>query len=178
MLFQLGITLRRVANHGTTSQEEKDARITESIDKLKRAADLQPSEASAWNNLGLSYFEAEDFQAANDSYTTAINKENAEVRENHGSEENLSFYYKNRGLAYYHQGEMAEAKRDYDDAIRLNPHNADNYFNRGNVFLNQSEFDEAHADFDRAIDLENENAKLYHAKGLAFQAQAEALARS
>ena len=27
MLFQLGITLRRVANHGTTSQEEKDRRI-------------------------------------------------------------------------------------------------------------------------------------------------------
>ena len=73
---------------------------------------------------------------------------------------------------------MVDAKRDYDEAIRLNPHNADNYFNRGNVFLNQSQFEEAHADFDRAIDLENANAKLYHAKGLAFQAQAEALARS
>ena len=35
---------------------------------------------------------------------------------------------------------MGEAKRDYDEAIKLNEHNADNYFNRGNVFLNQSLF--------------------------------------
>ena len=68
---------------------------------------------------------------------------------------------------------MGEAKRDYDEAIKLNQLNADNYFNRGNVFLNQSMFEEAHDDFDRAIDLENTNAKFYHAKGLAFQAQAE-----
>ena len=73
---------------------------------------------------------------------------------------------------------MGEAKRDYDEAIKLNPHNADNYFNRGNVFLNQSAFEEAHDDFNTAIDLENTNAKFYHAKGLAFQAQAEQLARS
>ena len=75
-----------------------------------------------------------------DSYTQAISKETTEVRENNGSKENLSFYHKNRGLAYYHQGEMQEAKRDYDEAIKLNEQNADNYFNRGNVYLNQSLF--------------------------------------
>ena len=30
--YQLGITLRRVANHGATTQAEKDKRIEESID--------------------------------------------------------------------------------------------------------------------------------------------------
>ena len=173
MLFQLGITLRRVANHGSTNAKEKDEKIGESIEKLKRATDLAPNEASAHNNLGLSYFENEEFGLALESYTQAIAKEATEVRENQGSKENLSFYHKNRGLAYYHQGEMGEAKRDYDEAIKLNQLNADNYFNRGNVFLNQSMFEEAHDDFDRAIDLENTNAKFYHAKGLAFQAQAE-----
>ena len=63
---------------------------------------------------------------------------------------------------------MTEAKRDYDDAIKLNQDNADNYFNRGNVYLNQSDFKKAHKDFDRAISLENNNAKFHHAKGLAF----------
>lgn len=64
MLFQLGITLRRVANHGATTQEEKDSRIEESIEKLRKACELQPNEASAHNNLGLSYFENEEFENA------------------------------------------------------------------------------------------------------------------
>ena len=107
------------------------------------------------------------------SYQLAIEKANTAVEERGGNKENLAFYHKNRGLAYYHQGEMDYAKRDYDKAIELHPSNADNYFNRGNVYLNQSDFKNAHIDFDTAIDHENTNAKFFHAKGLAFQAQAE-----
>ena len=59
MHFQLGITLRRDANHGNTSQEEKNAQIEESIANLKKATELQANEASAHNNLGLSFFENE-----------------------------------------------------------------------------------------------------------------------
>ena len=57
---------------------------------------------------------------------------------------NLSFYHKNLGLAYYHQGNMEEAMNQYKTAIDYNEENADNYFNLGNVYLNQSQFDEAH----------------------------------
>jgi tetratricopeptide (TPR) repeat protein len=87
----------------------------------------------------------------------------------------VSFYFKNRGLANYHLGNMKEAEDDYDMAIRLNPNNADNYFNRGNVWLSKEdpEFEKAHQDFDRAVQLEPDNAKLYHARGLAFQSEAE-----
>ena len=127
------------------------------------------------NNLGLSYFENSYYVLAEDHFTQAIT--NAETAKDKSEEnnENLSFYYKNRGLANYHLGKVEEAERDYDVAIRLNPHNADNYFNRGNVWLSKyyPEFERAHQDFDHAIQLEGDNAKLYHAKGLAFQAQAE-----
>ena len=135
---------------------------------MRKATELKPDEASAHNNLGLSYFENEDFSDALGSYTMAITKETTEVTEKNANPENLSFYHKNRGLALYHQGEMEDAKHDYDLAIDYNPANADNYFNRGNVFLNQSDFKNAHRDFDKSIDLENNNAKFYHAKGLAF----------
>jgi lipoprotein NlpI len=65
---------------------------------------------------------------------------------------------------------MLDAKRDYDDAIALNPNSADNFFNRGNVYLSfdEPDFQRAHKDFDEALNLEKGNAKLYHAKGLAF----------
>ena len=73
--FQLGILLRRLANHGVSSQREKDDRIDQSINELRKAVELCPDEAPAHNNLGLSYFENDLFIDALGSYTSAIQKE-------------------------------------------------------------------------------------------------------
>jgi tetratricopeptide (TPR) repeat protein len=91
---------------------------------LKKAVELRNDKASAHNNLGLSYFENEDFEEALNYFTKAI------------SFEQHSFHYNNRGLAYYHIGKLEEAKRDYDEAIHKNPEDPFFYFNRGNVYLN------------------------------------------
>jgi tetratricopeptide (TPR) repeat protein len=155
-LYNLGITLRRVG------------RLDQSIEQLKKATDVQPNKAPAHNNLGLSFFENEDWDDAISSYTKAISLEMQAVNELGVSKENLSFYFNNRGLAYYHLRNFSDAIKDYDEAITLNETNAENFFNRGNVYLNQEMFEEAHADFDRAIMLEPSSAKLFHAKGLAF----------
>ena len=85
---------------------------------------LKGEKASAHNNLGLSYFEREDFEEALTEFTKAINLEPH------------SFHYNNRGLAHYHIGKLEEAKSDYDKAISLNPDDPFFYFNRGNVYLN------------------------------------------
>ena len=86
------------------------------------------------------------------------------------SPSNLAFYHKNRGLAYYNQGELEEAKHDYDRALELEPSCSDTYYNRGNVHLNLDDFKNAHSDFDKAIQLRNSNPKYYHGKGLVYQA--------
>jgi tetratricopeptide (TPR) repeat protein len=67
---------------------------------------MRNDEASAFNNLGLSYFENEQFDEALNAYSTAIQKETTAVDEKNVNPEHLSFYLKNRGLAYYHLGEM------------------------------------------------------------------------
>jgi lipoprotein NlpI len=48
--------------------------------------------------LGLSFFEAEDWDNAYEEFTRAINTKD----DNGQTNENLSFYYKNRGLCLYH----------------------------------------------------------------------------
>ena len=83
------------------------------------------------NNLGLSYFENNEYNLAEDHFTQAITNAESAKDKTEENNENLSFYYKNRGLANYHLGKVEEAERDYDVAIRHNTHNADNYFNRG-----------------------------------------------
>lgn len=89
---------------------------------------MRTEKASAHNNLGLSYFEKEEFDEALSEFSKAI------------SIEPHSFHYNNRGLAHYHIGKLEEAKKDYDDAITLNPEDPFFYFNRGNVFLNQGDY--------------------------------------
>ena len=139
---------------------------------------MMNTEPTYFNNLGLSQFEFENYDAALTSYEQAIKLESTRCNnEPDRSRDNLSFYHKNLGLAYYHMEMFEEAKAEYEKAIGFNSLNADNYFNRGNVFLNKMQFDEAHRDFDEAIEREKKNAKFYHAKGLAFQAEAENLAR-
>ena len=146
--FNKGICLRRLG------------RLDHSIDDLKKAVEMRPEKASAHNNLGLSYFEREDFEEALNEFTKAIDKEKH------------SFHYNNRGLAFYHIGKLEEAKKDYDDAIKLNPEDPFFYFNRGNVFLNQGDYDSAHADYDRAISIQPNNPKFWHSKGLAYEGKA------
>ena len=74
---------------------------------------------------------------ARDQWEEAIKLESDKCRgDPERSEENLSFYHKNLGLALYHQGDMENALGQYELAIGKNAMNADNYFNRGNVKLN------------------------------------------
>lgn len=89
------------------------------------------------NNYGLSLFEDNKFSEAESQFNQAIAEQTKTAKENNSPEfsENLSFYFKNRGLAQYHQGRISEAKESFEEAIRLHPGNADNYFNLGNVYL-------------------------------------------
>ena len=105
-----------------------------------------PTEPTYHNNLGLSYFEREEWEMALSSYEEAIRLEIEKIKAEKGdrSWENLSFYHKNLGFALYHQGDMTRALEEYEKAIEFNDSNADNYFNRGNVRLNEENFELAH----------------------------------
>lgn len=110
--FNKGVCLRRMG------------RLDDSIEELKKAVGLKNDKASAHNNLGLSYFEKEEFEDALSEFTKAI------TLEPH------PFHLNNRGLALYHMGRLDDAKADYDKAIDKNPDDSLVYFNRGNVYLN------------------------------------------
>lgn len=154
------MTLRRI-----------EGRLQESIIELKKACEGS-NKPNYINNLGLSYFEADQMADAEHYFQLAIAEQTKIFEKDQSPEvrENLSFYYKNKGLAMYHQGKMDQAKESFETAIRLHDRNADNYFNLGNVFLSNEkpDFKQAHLNFDRALELEPGNSKLYHAKGLAY----------
>lgn len=113
---------------------------------------------SAHNNLGLSYFENDEFDEALIHYRKAIDLEPSSV------------HYNNRGLAYYHFDKLQEAKEDFEAAISKDPNDPIIYFNLGNVFLNWNppRFDDALYQYKMALDLKKDNVKAQHSIGLTF----------
>lgn len=74
----------------------------------------------------------------------------------------------NRGIAYRRIGDLDRAIRDYDGAIRLNPHAADAFNNRGNAFRAKEQFDRAIRDYDEAIRLNPHYAHAFNNRGIIF----------
>jgi tetratricopeptide (TPR) repeat protein len=48
---------------------------------------------------------------------------------------NISFYYNNRGLMYYHTLCFEDAIKDYEEAIKYDSTSAETFYNRANVYL-------------------------------------------
>src|SRR5580700_8696172 len=60
----------------------------------------------------------------------------------------LSWAYVNRGNGYRDTGDNDRAYDDYDQAIRLNPKDANAYTGRGNVYNAKGDYDRAFQDHD------------------------------
>jgi tetratricopeptide (TPR) repeat protein len=73
----------------------------------------------------------------------------------------------NRCALWITKGNFDRAIADCDEAIRLNPRDADAYVNRGNAQAARRDYDRAIADFDAAIRLNPALAMAYNNRGVA-----------
>jgi tetratricopeptide (TPR) repeat protein len=64
------------------------------------------------------------------------------------------YVYANRAEAYLFQGDRQHALDDYNEAVKLAPHNAKLYYNRGVFNLAQPDVEGALRDFDTALSLD------------------------
>ena len=72
-----------------------------------------------------------------------------------------------RGVDNEEQGQTDPAI-DVDEAIALNPQDAEGYFNRGLAYFFKGDYDQAIADFDESIALDPQDASAYYNRGLAY----------
>jgi tetratricopeptide (TPR) repeat protein len=77
--------------------------------------------------------------------------------------------YNNRGLMYFHCGQLEEAIADYNRALELNPNLAAAYNNRANCYVNQGELIYALVDYDRALDLNPFHLRALINQGVTFR---------
>jgi len=78
--------------------------------------------------------------------------------------------YSNRGLLYARIGELREALRDHNRAVKLAPDMASLYINRSNALVRANRLEAAMRDLEKAIDIGDENlAYAHYNRALLFQ---------
>jgi tetratricopeptide (TPR) repeat protein len=73
--------------------------------------------------------------------------------------------YNNRGFVWHDKGDLDRAIADYNEAIRLDPKQANAYRNRGNAWREKGDLDRAIADLSEAIRLDPKYANAYVNRG-------------
>jgi tetratricopeptide (TPR) repeat protein len=74
----------------------------------------------------------------------------------------------NRGLAYRQKGQLDRALEDFNEAVRLNPNNPNNYNFRGTCYDALKQYDRAIQDYDHALKLYPYSFAVYLNRGITY----------
>ena len=131
--------------------------LDRAMEAYSSAINLNPRNASAYNNRGIVYADKGDLDNAIEHYNTAIKLK-----------PDYAEAYYNRGNAYDNKGEVDNAIRDYTEAIKRNPDFVEAYSNRGTVYLNKHDVNNAIRDYTEAIKRNPDQAEVYYNRGIAY----------
>lgn len=73
------------------------------------------------------------------------------------------------GVQLQNQDRWEEAIAEYDEAIRLDPQNADVYSNRGFAYFKLDQFEQAILDYGEAIRLDPRNPMVYATRAVTYR---------
>lgn len=88
--------------------------------------------------------------------------------------ENLPIAYYNRGNAWYHKKDLANALADINEALAKNPTFAEALIKRGQILKDKGDLDAAMTDLDQAVALAPDNPKAYFVRGLLYSLNGDA----
>jgi protein O-mannosyl-transferase len=121
------------------------------------AATVAPNSPIPPNNLGIAYYERQEYARAIASYERAVTLEPRYAE---------GFY--NAGLACEAEGRSPEALSRYSRAIEANPGYVPAYINKGNLVLAAGKSAEAMDLYERALAIDPGSADAYYHTGLAL----------
>jgi tetratricopeptide (TPR) repeat protein len=116
-----------------------------------------PTDAKAYYDRGLAYYDKKDYDRAIAEYTQAIKLD-----------PNYATAYTNRGCVYGGKGDYDRAIADFTQAIKLDPNDAHAYTNRGIVYYYKKDYDRAITEYTQAIRLDPNDAIAYTNRGIAY----------
>jgi tetratricopeptide (TPR) repeat protein/transglutaminase-like putative cysteine protease len=122
----------------------------EAINYISRAISLDRNNNQYHIELGKVYMDLEDYKKAINTFSKATNAEGSYML----------------GLAYFYDGQQAEAIPHFKKAISLDPYDARAYKELGKIYLDQANYIDARNYIERAVDLDTNYADAYYVLGL------------
>ncbi|HLJ18879.1 MAG TPA: tetratricopeptide repeat protein, partial [Stellaceae bacterium] len=132
-------------------------RAREAVAAGRRAIELDPNHPSALNNLGIAYFDIEDYAAAEQCYRRAI-----------ALDPGFAEAYSNLGNALRTTKRLDEAVEAYNRAIALRPNYAEAYNNLGTALRDQKKAAESEPAYLKALALKPDDPPTLNNLALAL----------
>ncbi len=134
----------------------------EAIKEYGEAIRLDPAFMQAYGNRGWAYLKSGQPGLALQDFATTI--ELGETQKN----QEIDKAYDGKCVAHYDLEQYAEALRDCNTALELNPTNGMAYVNRGNVHRHLGNLEHALADYAKAIEIGSDLAGAYAMRGQVY----------
>jgi type IV pilus biogenesis/stability protein PilW len=143
-------------NSGVELYHQRDyAKATQAY---RKAIDIDPGYAEAYNNLGIIYQEAGDLDRALSNYRKAI-----EINPEYEKALN------NLGVLLYLKGRYEESIRAFQKALALNASNIESHINLGILFKKQGQVDQAIESYRRALAINPLHGEAHYNIGLLHE---------
>lgn len=135
-------------------------KLNEAENGFRKAAELNPNYADAYNNMGVTLQELGKLDEAIAAYHRAL-----EINPTHAEA------YNNIGNMLQYQGKLGEALASYHRALEIKPAYAEAHNNIGNTLQEQGKLDEAIIAYHRALEINSAYAEAYNNMGNALKKQ-------
>ena len=107
--------------------------------------------------------------ASNDaSYDLQIGGCTAIIQSGQEDTQNLVIAFGNRGISYRNRGDYAAALADFNQALSLNPNDADSLINRGATYRRMGDYDRALADYQEALRINPSHSDAWNSLGTLY----------
>jgi tetratricopeptide (TPR) repeat protein len=130
---------------------------------FKKAVELNPEHAAAYNGLATVYNATKRQAEAEAASAKAV-----EIAGSSVGGGNVDAIY-NQGVIFWNAGKIAEAKKQFEEVVKLDPKHADAHYQIGMALLNEGKMAEAVAAFETSVSLAPDGPNAAQAKALIGQ---------
>lgn len=134
-------------NIGSINLRKKDLAGAEAA--YKKAIEINPNSADAYNGLATVYNSQKKFDQAAEASTKA---QQLAATANPGAAGDASTSF-NQGVILWNAGKIQDAKKNFEDAVKLDPKLADAHYWLGMAFLNEGKLPDAAPHFEEYLKL-------------------------
>lgn len=120
------------------------------INLWSRAAEIKPNSWSIYYNLGLAYYQNNDYEAAISNLNNSLNYQSFDRSD--------SLIYNNRGLAEQGLGKRDDAKKGFQKALEIDPKSFEATVNLGALLFDENNLAGAETQFQKALQLKPSDA--------------------